>query len=102
MSKVVLIGRLIKNPKASVNLIKDTVECQFIIDRRFPKNGQKNEKFIPTIVWDKAAENSSNYLSKGKLTGICGRIQTKKYIAEIIVDTVQFLEWDNKNKSNIT
>lgn len=56
-------------------------------------------------MWGKQAESCANYTKKGKLVGICGRIQTrtydakdgtKRYVTEVVADEVQFLEWARK------
>jgi single-strand DNA-binding protein len=62
-------------------------------------------------VWGKQAESTANYMSKGKLIGISGRIQTRsydakdgsrRYVTEVVADEVQFLEWGNGNKANVS
>nr|WP_243284271.1 single-stranded DNA-binding protein [Clostridium tyrobutyricum] len=77
------------------------------VDRRFKKKGQQEADFIPIVVWNKIAESSANYLTKGKLAGIAGRIQTRNYeakdghrvyVTEIVADEVQFLEWGDKKQ----
>lgn len=84
--------------------------CTFTlaVDRRYQKDGQKEADFIPVVVWGKQAESTANYMSKGKLMGIAGRIQTrtydakdgsKRYVTEVVADEVQFLEWGDKGSS---
>nr|WP_254905203.1 single-stranded DNA-binding protein [Clostridium tyrobutyricum] len=77
------------------------------VDRRFKKEGQQEADFIPIVVWNKIAESSANYLRKGKLAGIAGRIQTRNYeakdghrvyVTEVVADEVQFLEWGDKKQ----
>jgi len=114
MNKVTLIGRLTKDPELKFTPGTGTAVSTFTlaVDRRFSKDGQKEADFIPIVVWGKQAESTANYMSKGKLIGINGRIQTrnydakdgtKRYVTEVVAEEVQFLEWGgsngNKNQS---
>ncbi len=112
MNKVVLIGRLTKDPDLKFTPGSGTAVATFIlaVDRRFSKDGQREADFIPIVVWGKQAESTANYMSKGKLMGVAGRIQTrnydakdgtKRYVTEVVAEEVQFLEWGDKpgNKS---
>lgn len=107
MNKVVLIGRLTKDPELKFTPGKGTAVTTFTlaINRRFSKDGQQEADFIPIVVWGKIAESSANYLTKGKLAGVAGRIQTRsyeakdgsrRYVTEVVADEVQFLEWGDK------
>ena len=112
MNRVVLIGRLTKNPELRFTPGTGLAVSTFTIavDRRANKEGKKETDFIPIVVWGKQGENVANYMSKGKLIGISGRIQTrnyeakdgtKRYVTEIVADEVQFLERSD-NSSNTT
>ncbi|MBU5486385.1 single-stranded DNA-binding protein [Clostridium sp. MSJ-11] len=108
MNKVVLIGRLTKDPELRFTPGTGTAVATFTlaIDRRFAsKDGNKEADFIPVVVWGKQAESTANYMSKGKLMGVSGRIQTRtyeakdgtrRYVTEVVADEVQFLEWGGK------
>lgn len=109
MNRVVLIGRLTKDPDLRFTPGNGTAVTTFTlaVDRRFSKDGQKEADFIPIVVWNKIAESSANYLSKGKLAGVSGRIQTRsyeardgtrRYVTEVVADEVQFLEWGDKKQ----
>jgi len=61
------------------------------------------------VIWGKQAEATAQYMSKGKLIGIAGRIQTrsydhkdghKVYVTEVVAEDVQFLEWGDKPQGN--
>ncbi|MFZ2257061.1 MAG: single-stranded DNA-binding protein [Clostridiaceae bacterium] len=104
MNKVTLIGRLTKDPELKYTPGAGTAVTTFSIavDRRFTKDGQKEADFIPVVVWGKQAESTAQYVTKGKLIGVAGRIQTrsydakdgsKRYVTEVIAEEVQFLEW---------
>lgn len=110
INRVVLIGRLVKDPELKFLPNGGTAVCTFTIavDRRFKKeDGSKEADFIPIVVWGKPAENTANYMSKGRLIGISGRIQTrtydakdgsKRYVTEVVADEVQFLDKGNGNQ----
>lgn len=104
MNKVVLIGRLTKDPELKFTPGNGTAVATFTlaVDRRFSKDGQREADFIPIVVWGKQAESTANYMSKGKLMGVSGRIQTRsyeakdgtrRYVTEVIAEEVKFLEW---------
>lgn len=110
MNRAVLIGRLTKDPELKFTPGSGNAVCTFTlaVDRRMPnKDGVREADFVPIVVWGKIAESSANYLTKGKLAGISGRIQTRsyeakdgtrRYVTEVVADEVQFLEW-SKNDS---
>lgn len=102
MNKVVLIGRLTKDPELKFTPGNGTAVATFTVavDRKFKSEGQPTADFIPIVVWGKQAENTANYMSKGRLIGISGRIQTRsyeakdgtrRYVTEIVAEEVQFL-----------
>lgn len=112
MNRVNLIGRLTKDPELRFTPGTGMAVSTFTIaiDRRKAnKEGKKEADFIPIVVWGKQGENVANYMSKGRLIGISGRIQTRnyegkdgirRYVTEIVADEVQFLDYKN-NSSNI-
>ena len=106
MNKVVLIGRLTKNPELRFTPGTGLAVSTFTIavDRKGKKEGKQEADFIPIVVWGKQGEAAANNLSKGRLVGISGRIQTrnyegkdgiKRYVTEIVADEVKFLEKKN-------
>jgi single-strand DNA-binding protein len=81
------------------------------VNRRFKKEGQPEADFIHVVVWGKQAESTANYMSKGKLLSVAGRIETRsyeakdggrRYVTEVIADEVSFLEFGNKNEGQTT
>lgn len=107
MNKVVLIGRLTKDPELRFTPGNGTAVATLTlaVDRYNPKAAQREADFIPVVVWGKQAEATANYMGKGKLMGVSGRIQTrsydakdgsKRYVTEVVADEVQFLEWGSK------
>lgn len=98
MNKVILIGRLTKDPEIRYTQ-NNTPVCNFTlaVDRRFSKDKQAD--FISCQAWQKTAEFISKYFQKGSMIAVVGRIQTrtwednegkKRYITEVIVDEVYF------------
>ncbi|MGB5823701.1 MAG: single-stranded DNA-binding protein [Proteocatella sp.] len=104
MNVAILIGRLTKDPELRYipSTGKAVATFAIAVDRAFTtKDGQRQADFFNIVVWGKIAENCANYLAKGRLVGIKGQIQNrsydtqageKRYVTEIIADTVQFLE----------
>lgn len=105
MNKVVLIGRLTKDPELRFTPGSGAAVTTLIlaVDRYNPKTNQNEADFIPIVIWSKQAENTANYMSKGGQVAISGKIQTrsydakdgtKRYITEVVADQfggVQFL-----------
>ena len=65
------------------------------------QQGEREADFINCVVWRKPAENVANFLKKGSLAGVDGRIQTRNYegqdgkrvyVTEVLAESVQFLE----------
>ncbi|MBU3193488.1 single-stranded DNA-binding protein [Clostridium algidicarnis] len=105
MNKVILIGRLTKDPQ--LNFIpgsgKAIVKFTLAVERSYQKDGKKEADFINCTAFDKRAEAIANYVQKGHLFGISGRLQIssydkdgeRKYSTDIIVDEFQFLQSKN-------
>ncbi len=111
MNKVTLIGRLTKEPELKYTPGAGTavLTITLAVDRRFNKEGQKEADFIPVVIWGKQAESTAQYVSKGKLIAIAGRIQTrnydhkdgyKVYVTEVVAEEVKFVEWANSGNQN--
>lgn len=111
MNKVVLVGRLTKDPELKFAQGTGTAVCTFTVavNRRFKREGQPEADFIPVVVFGKQAEATANYMSKGKLLSVSGNIQTRnyeakdgtrRYVTEVIADEVDFLEWGGNKKND--
>lgn len=106
MNKVELVGRLTKDPEIRLTA-NQTQFCQFTVavDRKFKDaNGQRQADFISCLAWKNTAVFIQKYFKKGNRIGLVGSIQTrnyednngqKKYITEVIVDEVEFVESQN-------
>lgn len=103
INRVVLVGRLTKDPELRYTPNGIAVATfTLAVNRTFAsQSGEREADFINCVVWRKQAENMANYLRKGSLTGVEGRIQTRSYdnqegkrvyVTEVVADSVQFLE----------
>ena len=100
MNKIILIGRLTKDPELSYTQGGKAV-CKFTLAVDRPYNGESKEAdFINIVVWNKAGENAAKYLAKGRQTAVEGRLQIrsydgndgkKRYVTEVIADRVEFI-----------
>jgi single-strand DNA-binding protein len=102
MNRVVLVGRMTKDPELKYTP-NGVAVCTFTlaVNRPFKTNGETEADFINCVVWRKPAENVANFLKKGSLAGVDGRIQTRNYegqdgkrvyVTEVQAESVQFLE----------
>ena len=108
MNKVILIGRLTRDPELRYTP-QGTAVCQITVavNRRGVQPGQQDADFINVSIWSAQAENVAKYMTKGRQMAIEGRIQTrnyddkdgkKVYVTEVIATNVQFL--DSKGASS--
>lgn len=103
MNRVVLVGRLTKDPdlRYTPNGVP-VATFTLAVNRTFTnQQGEREADFINCVIWRRPAENVANYLKKGSLAGVDGRIQSRSYdgqdgkrvyVTEVIADSVQFLE----------
>lgn len=82
MNKIVLLGRLVKNPelKTIENSDKVYTKITIAVKRNYKSStGERKSDFIPLIMWDRRAEAACKYLSKGDIISVSGRLITKNY-----------------------
>lgn len=103
LNRVVLVGRLTKDPdlRYTANGVA-VANFTLAVNRPFSnQQGEREADFINCVVWRRPAENLANFMNKGSLVGVDGRIQTRNfegqdgkrvYITEVVADSVQFLE----------
>ena len=111
MNRIILLGRLVKDPEVRVTPTDRTV-CTFTlaVDRPFSgKDGQKEVDFINIVAWNKTAEVVGNNVSKGQRLLVEGRLQIRKYqdkqgqnrtVSEVVADRVEFIERKEKTSQN--
>lgn len=110
MNKVLLIGRLTKDPEIRHTQNGATVVSYTLaVNRRVQTPGQPDADFISCVAWNKTADLMAQYLHKGSLIGVEGRIQTRSYdnqygnrvyVTEVMTESIQFLEPKNAGKQN--
>ncbi len=109
-NQIVLIGRLTRDPELRYTPGNGIPVATFTlaVDRPFTnQQGTRETDFIPIVTWRKLAETCSNYLQKGRLVAVSGRLQIRSYddsegnrrkVAEVVADQVKFLEWSKGNE----
>jgi single-strand DNA-binding protein len=99
LNKVVLIGRLTRDPELRYTT-NGTAVCRFslAVNRRY---NREQVDFIDVVAWRGLAENCANYLGKGRLAAVDGSIQVRSYegqdgqkrkVTEVVADNVRFLD----------
>ena len=107
MNQTCLIGRLTKDVELKYTPANQAVaQFTLAVNRTFKNaNGERESDFINCVIWRKSAENFANWVKKGALVGITGRIQTRNYenqqgqrvyITEVIAENFQMLESRNQ------
>jgi single-strand DNA-binding protein len=102
LNRIVLIGRLTKDPELRYTPNgKAVAGFTLAVDRSFKNpQGEREADFISIVVWGTQAEHCANYLSKGKLAAVDGRLQIRTYdgqdgqrrwVTEVVADNVRFL-----------
>src|SRR5690625_3642057 len=103
LNRVVLVGRLTKDPdlRYTPNGVA-VANFTIAVNRPFTnQQGNREADFINCVVWRRPAENLANYMTKGSMIGVDGRVQTRTFegqdgktvfVTEIVADSVQFLE----------
>ncbi|EAC2222551.1 single-stranded DNA-binding protein [Listeria monocytogenes] len=113
MNRVVLVGRLTKDPDLRYTPAGAAVATfTLAVNRTFTnQNGEREADFINCVVWRKPAENVANFLKKGSMAGVDGRVQTRNYedsdgkrvfVTEVVAESVQFLDPKNNNVEGTT
>lgn len=111
LNRVVLVGRLTRDPELRFTPNGVAVaNFTLAVNRPFKNgSGEQEADFINIVVWRKPAENAANFLKKGSLTGVDGRVQTRSYdnnegkrvfVTEVVAESVQFLEPRNSNNQS--
>lgn len=101
MNKIILIGRLTKDPDLRYTQNGKAV-CSFTlaVDRPYTNQEEKEADFINIVVWNKSGENAAKYLVKGRQAAVEGRLQIrtydgddgkKRWVTEVVADRVEFI-----------
>ena len=110
INRVILVGRLTKNPEIRKTPNGASI-CKFTlaVSRKMKTQGQPDADFISCVAWNKTADLMYQYLKKGSLIGIDGRLQTGKftnnngetiYTCDVMVESLQFLDKKEEAQNN--
>lgn len=112
MNKVILMGRLTRDPEVRYTSTNNTLVATFslAVNRRFARQGEERQAdFINIVAWDKTGEFCSKYFKKGMQVGVIGRIQTrnyddkdgkKVYVTEVIAEETYFADSRREGEAN--
>lgn len=103
MNRIILLGRLTKDPEVRyTNTGKVVAQFTLAVDRPFTgPDGKREADFIPVIIWGKQAETVGNSMQKGHRALVEGRLQIRSYdgkdgqkhwVSEVIADRFEFIE----------
>src|SRR5690554_4580061 len=103
LNRTILVGRLTRDPELRYTP-NGVAVANFTVAANRPFRNQQGEQeadFINCVTWRKSAENLANFMRKGSLIGVDGRIQTRSYenqdgrmvyVTEVLAENIQFLE----------
>ena len=104
MNKVILMGRLTRDPEVRYTQTNNTLVASFslAVNRRFTRPGEERQAdFINIVAWSKLGEFCSKYFKKGQQVGIIGRLQVrnwedeqgqKRYVTEVVAEEAYFAD----------
>ena len=104
MNKVILMGRLVRDPEIRYTQSAEPMAIArytLAVDRKFKREGEQTADFISCIAFGKTAEFAEKYYKKGTKIAIVGRIQTgsytnkdgvKVYTTDVVVEEQEFAE----------
>ena len=113
MNKIMLIGRLTATPELRY-IANNTAVTSFIlaVNRNFKnERGNYEADFINVVAWNKKAELIHEYVQKGDLIGVIGRLQVRTYqndkgenrrVTEVVLEEIEFLQSKPKEESKIS
>ncbi len=100
MNKVILMGRLTRDPEMRQSQQgTSVVSFSLAVDRRFAKEGQQQADFISCVAWSRLAEFICKYFQKGSMIAVSGRLQSRtyddkdgrrQYVTEVVVEDAYF------------
>ena len=112
MNKVILVGRLTKDPEVRYSGGENTLAVArytIAVERRFKRDGEPTADFIPCVVFGRSAEFAEKYFRQGMRVSVSGRIQTgsytnkdgmKVYTTDVIVEEQEFAESRTEREAN--
>ena len=112
MNKVVLMGRLTRDPDVRYSQGETPLAIArytLAVDRRFKRNGEQDADFINCVAFGRTAEFAEKYLRKGTKIAVTGRIQTgsytnkdgqRVYTTDVVIEEQEFAESKNASGEN--
>ena len=112
MNKVILMGRLTRDPEVRYTQGDNAMAIarySLAVDRRFKRDGEPDADFINCVAFGKSGEFAEKYLKKGTKIAVVGRIQTgsytnkdgqKVYTTDVVVEEQEFTESKNSGSSD--
>lgn len=112
MNKVILMGRLTRDPEVRYTQTSNTLVASFslAVNRRFARQGEERQAdFINIVAWNKTGEFVSKYFKKGQQVAVIGRLQTrtwddeqgqKHYVTEVIAEETYFADTKRDGEMN--
>lgn len=111
LNRIILIGRLTRDPELRYTPSGVPVASFSVaVDRPFTnQQGERETDFIDVVVWRKLADLCGQYLAKGRLVALEGRLQIRSYetqegqrrkVAEVVADNVKFLDKGKDDRSH--
>lgn len=102
LNQTVIVGRLVRDPELrETDTGKKITNITLAVPRSYKNvNGEYDTDFIPCTLWQGIAENTTEYVKKGDLLGVKGRVQsrnieldddTKRSVIELVAEKVTFL-----------
>ncbi len=104
MNKVILMGRLTRDPEVRYSAGENALAIArytLAVDRRFRRDGEASADFISCVAFGRSAEFAEKYFRQGLKIAVTGRIQTgsytnrdgqKVYTTEVVVEDQEFAE----------
>ena len=111
MNKIILIGRLTKDPELRYTQSGTAVASfTLAVDRRFSnQSGEREADFVNCVAWQKSAEFVAQYFHKGKQMALEGRLQVRSYdgndgqkrwVTEVVAEQIEFVGSKHDSNSN--
>ncbi len=107
MNKVILVGRLARDPELrTTSAGRSVATFSIAVDRRFKQEGQPTADFFNVVAWGRQAEVICQYLGKGRQIALSGRLQSrsydaqdgsKRYVTEVVLEEFDFIGSRNDN-----
>ena len=113
-NRVILIGRLVADPELSFTPSEKSVcKLRMAVDGAYAgQDGRKEAVFVNVTVWNKQGQSCANYLAKGRMIAVEGKLNIRQYeakdgsgkrfVTEVVADTVRFLEKPKEGREKTT